>query len=97
MATVYGMMAQSNATQLPRFTGVWQNNHALAPEPIIACIAAAPAMPALPANPSPLLALALREGSELEADWMWYAKRMLEPQECEYCQRRAEWIRATQP
>lgn len=82
-------MTQSQPARQARFTSMWQNNYALAEVPIIVDIAL---LPTAPARPSPLLALALREASAKEADWIWYAKRMLEQEEREYCWQRAAWL-----
>ena len=51
-----------------------------------------PAMPSAPAHPSYLLAHALREASNLELDWLWYADQMPAAVEREYCLARARWI-----
>jgi hypothetical protein len=48
--------------------------------------------PVAPASPSPLLAFAIRENSNLESNWLWYASRMLEEQERQYCLAYAAWI-----
>jgi hypothetical protein len=48
--------------------------------------------PVAPANPSPLLAFAIRENSNLESNWQWYASRMLEEEERQYCLAYAAWI-----
>ncbi len=50
------------------------------------------AMPCAPAWPSDLLAHALREASNLELEWRWYANQMTDAAEREYCLARAQWI-----
>jgi hypothetical protein len=89
MTILFAMMAQNHTSRVLHFAHVWQNNHAL---PEVSVVMEIVAPPAPVANPSPLMRIALREASNLEADWLWYAKRMLEDDERAYCQQRAAWL-----
>ncbi len=92
MTSLLSMMAHNPTSQVLHFAHVWQNNHALSETPIVIDVIAPPAPIA---NPSPLMRIALREASNVAADWLWYAKRMLEDNERAYCQQRAAWLSQT--